>query len=201
VSKTLDSHYINLMELLDVYAGLNNSMNTMRTAVRKEIDAANLAAKVQEQSIRLEQEALISRQQAVEQAKARELEILAEKRAAYEAEMIEAERVKAEMAKAKDEMQAELDQLAQARSAAQTPEEVAAVEEKAGEVITAQTLADEIQRDMQANLQTSYAAASNLNREIQTVQQQGPDEQALPVKKKMNLTPILLTAAAGLLLS
>ena len=67
LDEIFSAHYINAIELLQVYIDLKAAINAMRVGVRKEIDAANLARKVQEETIRREQEALISRQQAAEQ--------------------------------------------------------------------------------------------------------------------------------------
>ena len=104
-------------------------------------------------------------------------------------------------------MAAEMAALAAAREAAQTPQEVVAVEEKAAEVLTAGQLAEQMEADMTANLQTSVAAASNLNQQVRAIQAESveaqhlAEEAGIPTKKPTNLTPILLTAAAGLLLT
>lgn len=118
--------------------------------------------------------------------------------------MAEAERIKNEMATTRGELQAELDQLNAAREAAQTVEEVQAVEEKAAEVVSASELAAQMEQDYAVNAATTYAAASNLNQQVRAVQHEqalaSEEAAAEGIPKKGNLTPIILTAAGLLLL-
>lgn len=193
-------NYTNLVELIKTSQQLKQAIAALRVSTRKEIDAANVAKKVQEETIRKEQEELITRQQAAEQTQQREIEILAEKKASYEQELAQAEAIKKELADTREQLAAELEQLQAAKQTAQAPEEIAVIEEKETEVIQAAVQADVVEQDINRNIQTSVRAATNLNDEIITVQKDLQEQGIMP-SKKPNLTPIILTIAAGLLLS
>lgn len=71
------------IELLKTLPQVRAAVAEMRNSVRKEIDAAELAAQVEEETLRREEEDLISREQAEQEAAARESAIAAEKEAQY----------------------------------------------------------------------------------------------------------------------
>jgi hypothetical protein len=77
---------IRLIEAINQLGFLIDTVKAMRTAVRKEIDGAQLAAKVQEETLRREQEELITRAKAADEAAEREIEIRKQKAIAYRAE-------------------------------------------------------------------------------------------------------------------
>lgn len=77
---------INYYEMIRIIADGMKAVKEMRQEVRKEIDAARLAPQVEEGSIRREDEALISREQADREAAAREESIRAAKAREYRAD-------------------------------------------------------------------------------------------------------------------
>jgi len=81
-----DASAINFIEAMERFGQLLDAVKAMREAVRKEIDAAALARQVEEETLRREQEELISREQAAKEAAAREAAIRAEKAIAYKAD-------------------------------------------------------------------------------------------------------------------
>ncbi len=255
IAKGNNSNYINLMELISVYGQLKVSINVLRVSTRKEIDAANLARKVQEETLRREQEALITRQKAEAEAEARRLIILSERKAALEKEFQEAEALKAKLAETRAQLAAEL-QLLEASKQVATPPEIVAIETKQVQVIDAIEKVEIVAIDKDAALETAKQAAINVNNELieakneqvaiadiiltdleqqkavstpieiaQLEQQQQtiiaetqtfepiyippanvnitlPESKTLaPTTEKSNLVPILLTVAAGVILT
>lgn len=77
---------VKLIEGINQLGHLKEVVETMRDEVRKEIDAAQLAEKVQEETIRRENEELISRAKAADEAAAREIAIREQKAEAYRAD-------------------------------------------------------------------------------------------------------------------
>lgn len=81
-----DKAVMNYFEMIRIVGDELKAVAEMQKEVRKEIDAAKLAAKVQEDTIRREQEGLISRERAEREAFEREAKIRADKALAYRAD-------------------------------------------------------------------------------------------------------------------
>ncbi len=193
--------FITLIELMGVYSQLKKAVNVLRVSVRKEIDAANLSKKVREETLRQEQAALITRQQAQQEAEQKRIEILAEKKASYEKEILDAQRLQDELKATKIALRAELDQLKKFRRVATEPEllEIGKKEKSIG--VTVDKI-DNIIVDKNNALSTAKDAATNLNIEIIDVVAEAKQLQNKNLlDKKSNLTPILLTIVAGVLLT
>jgi len=75
--------WIRLTEAIKTYGQLKQTINVLRVALRKEIDAAQLAEQVEEETLRLENENLITREQAELEAQTRALKIQQEREAMY----------------------------------------------------------------------------------------------------------------------
>ncbi len=163
--------FINLVELIQVYKQLKDAIKILRVSTRKEIDAANLARKVQEETLRREQEALITRQAAEKLAEENRLKILAERKAALEREFAEAEALKIKLAETRAQLAAEFELLEQSKQVA-TPTEIPAIESKQTQVIDAIEKVEIVAIDKNAALDTAKQAAINVNNELIEVKQE-----------------------------
>jgi len=171
VALTDTTKYINLVELIDVYGQLKLAINTLRVSTRKEIDAASLAKKVQEETIRREQEKLISRQQAEKLAEENRLRILAEKKAALEKEFLEAEALKQKLADTRAQLAVELQALESSKQVASEPE-IIDIDIKQNQVIDAIEKVEIVAIDKDVALETAKKAAINVNNELLEIQQE-----------------------------
>lgn len=215
-------NYIALLESINVYGQLKLTIKTLRNSVRKEIDAAKLAEKVQEETLRFEAAALISRQAAAALAEQNKIRIIAEKKAVYEKELLSAEQLKIELGTLRVNNAAELNNIKQLQTVA-TPIERAALRETEYKITGAIKQIKVVEKDTEKRVNTAIKAATVLNNQIRqisnkssgTVQINRPplpdliDRDIIDLKspqtgkKKTNLAPILtiLTVAAGVILS
>jgi len=196
--------FVNLAELMPVYTQLKLAVNALRIATRKEIDAANLAAKVREDTLRQEQAAIISREQAKKEAEQKRIEIMMQKKAALEKELADAQKLKEELAQTKADLRAELEQLQRVKQVATEPELVE-INAKEKDVIQTIDKVESVIADKEKAVDTAKQAATNLNVQIESVvkeaKQLRAENDVLPPKKKTSLTPILLTIIGGALLT
>lgn len=197
--------YINLVQLIDVYGQLKKAIAALRVGVRKEIDAANLASKVREDTLRVENAAIITREAAKIEAEKRRLQILEEKKIAYEKELSDATKLKEELAATRRELEAELKNFRELNTVA-TPQESEALTVKATETVKAIESLDVVVTEKDKSLVTTRQAAQNVDTDIKKViieikqKQNNPVEQVLS-KPKSPIVPVLLTIAAGVILT
>lgn len=190
------AEFITLNEYLVVFKDLKHSVNVMRNAVRKEMDAANLAEKVEEETLRREQAELISRQRAASEAEKRKLIILEEKKAVIQKEFEEAEKLKATMAAEKEKLLQEKAALAAQKENAATQEEAERLKQQQISVDSNINRVDDIVSDKAKSLNTARQAADNINAEIVEISKQNKTLNT-NTEKPVNIKTILLTAAAG----
>jgi len=195
------SNFINLIDLINVYGQLKQAINIIRNSTRKEIDAANLATKVQEETLRREQEELISREEAEVLAEENRLKILAEKKAALEKELMEAEQLQKELTDTRLKLESEAQAIAQLKEQATTEEEVADLDKEITIKVDAIEKVKDVAFAKEQAAKTALIAANNLNTEIKEVAATLEQSDVATPNKKVTITPILLTIAAGVFLS
>ncbi len=206
--------YMNLYQLILTYGKLKNAINTIRIATEKEIDAANLAEKVQQETIRKENDAILSRKKIAAEADAKKITLLAEKKKAYDAQIKQAATVKAQLIKTQTALaakNAELEkqkndalkaaQLAtkykQADIAAQKQKEATVITLKQKQIDAASKKMAVLTKDKISSINMAIKARDNLTTQIISSQTKITDK---PLKTKKSYLPIIATIAAGVLL-
>ncbi len=188
------NNFVILMNMISYYMQLKLTIPIIRNAVRKEIDAANLAAKVREETIRAEQEALISREKAKAEAEEKALRILADKKAALTAELESAEQIKLELAETKAELEHEIKLLNEAKNLAVSDSEIEPILQKENELLTALDNINAVEADKEKAINTAVIASTNLNKQLENVEIKN---ESMVNTSKIDVKPLLLIGLLG----
>ncbi len=191
------AEYMVFVETVDAYGSLKKTISLLQTSVRKEIDAANLAKKVQEATLRQEQDAILSRQKIAAQAKAKAIKIQADKKAAMEAEIKNAAKTKQKL----DTAQAKLKQQALILARAQSTQPAnKTISVKKQVVIDKINKIEQFKVDKKQSLDVAVKALHNITHEINPVSGSSGIIPVTGQPKKLKLNPFWITVAAGVLL-
>jgi len=189
-----------LWENLSAISQLYNAISTMRGAVRNEIDAANLAEKVQEETLRLENEELITREEATAQAEFNLIELNTERDLRINSELEQVSNIQEELTILRAELEAALslltDQASQTGGSEQNISDQIALTTQINETV-------QLSQDLKVNETTLLQAANNINvpvnpemreniaREVSEIEKTAPNSDA----KKPSMVPAIIAGA------
>lgn len=180
-----DNGIPSLFELIKVIPVLREEVKKMRTAVRKEIDAAKYAKEVEEETIRAEREEPNTREEEQQAAEERAQEVLEEKEAEYLADYDRLVEKHNKLVEEREAIADEYDQVLQDLDAAETPDEVQALEDEAGDLVGRFNDIETRRRNMLVQLDTLEQAIDGLETEKEELLKISASEQAAEIRQAM----------------
>lgn len=192
--------WIKLTSLLKNYTQLKKTIRLLRLALRKEIDAAQLATQVQEETLRKESEGLISREQAEKEALLREQQIKSEKEATYLENTAQLNQTSAEITELKQMLLIALQELQAQKEVTGMTIEIA---EKEQQINNAFLEVNNLETDLSVQADTLVQAIESPGLTIdtagiKTLQSEVSKVAVSTGAKPANVLPILLTVGAAL---